>query len=105
MSSSREKFRSDKSEKFFTRERSILSPVQLRNHEFRGSGLSLYYERNGAATWNLINSLNGSPENFNRVVPTVKSGKNKCKVEVALNDGESKTVHADSSNSFFAIRS
>jgi hypothetical protein len=37
--------------------------------------MQLYYAINGAATWNLINSLNGSPENFNWVVPMVKSRK------------------------------
>jgi len=44
--------------------------------------VQLYYARSGAAPWSLIDSLNGSPENFNWVVPTVKSRKNKCKVKV-----------------------
>ena len=66
--------------------------------------IQLFYTKDGGETWNLIDSLNGSPENYNWLVPTVKNAKNECKVKVVLKDGDGKTVGADSSNSVFTIR-
>jgi len=66
--------------------------------------IQLFYTKDGGETWNLIDSLNGSPENYNWPVPTVKNAKNECKVKVVLKDADGKTVGADSSNSFFTIQ-
>jgi len=66
--------------------------------------VELFYTKDGGATWNVIDSLGGNLENYNWLVPTVRSAKNECKVKVVLKDVDGKTVGADSSNSFFTIR-
>ena len=63
----------------------------------------LFYTKDGGATWNLIDSIGGDLENYNWLVPTVKSAKNECKVRVVLKDVDGKTVGADSSDNLFTI--
>jgi hypothetical protein len=66
--------------------------------------VELFYTKDGGATWDLIDSAVGAPENYNWLVPMVKSPKNECKVKVVLRDANGKTVGSDSSNSFFTIQ-
>jgi len=66
--------------------------------------VELFYTKDGGATWILIESVDGAPENYNWLVPTVENAKNKCKVKVVLRDADGKTVGADSSDAFFTIQ-
>jgi hypothetical protein len=66
--------------------------------------VEVFYTKDGGASWNLIESLNGSLENYNWLVPTVRSAKNECKVKVVLKDVDGRTVGADSSDAFFTIQ-
>jgi hypothetical protein len=66
--------------------------------------VDLFYTKDGGATWNLIESVDGAPENYNWLVPTVKNAKKECKVKVELKDADGKTVGADSSDAFFTIQ-
>ena len=66
--------------------------------------VELFYTKDGGATWNLIESVDGAPENYDWLVPTLKSAKKKCKVKVVLRDANGKTVGSDSSDAFFTIQ-
>ena len=115
------KFGSDKSDALFTIEVvELLSPNESGETLYSGETypisweiyetknpvayVELFYTKDGGATWNLIESLSGSPENYNWLVPTVRSAKNECKVKVVLKDVDGKTVGADSSDNLFTIQ-
>jgi len=66
--------------------------------------VELFYTKDGGASWNLIESLTGSLENYNWLVPTVRNAKNECKVKVVLKDSDGKKVGADSSDAFFTMQ-
>jgi hypothetical protein len=66
--------------------------------------VELFYTKDGGASWDPIESLNGSLENYNWVVPTVRRAQNECKVKVVLKDVNGRTVGADSSDAFFTIQ-
>ena len=116
-----EQFGSDKSDGRFTIEVvKLLSPNESGETLYSGeiypisweiyetqnpvAQVEVFYTKDGGASWNLIESLNGSLENYNWPVPTVKSAKNECKVKVVLKDVDGRAVGSDSSNSFFTIQ-
>ena len=116
-----EKLQSDKSDEFFAIEVvKLLSPDEIGETLYSGetypisweiyetknpvAQVELFYTKDGGASWEPIKSLNGSPENYNWLVPTVRSAKSESKVKVVLKDADGKTVGADSSDNLFTIQ-
>ena len=65
----------------------------------------LYYTRNGAVTWALINSepITGNPGSYSWTVPSVTKARNRCKVKIVLRDARGIAQGSDTSDAYFTI--
>jgi hypothetical protein len=68
--------------------------------------VNLYYTKDGAVTWALINSkpITGNPGSYSWTVPPVKKAKKQCKVKVVLRDTGGIALGKDTSDGFFTIQ-
>jgi hypothetical protein len=91
----------------------ILTSGSIRTIRWRTNGtkrpvvtVNLYYTKDGAITWALINSkpIAGNPGSYSWAVPSVAKAKNQCKVKVVLRDTGGIALGNDTSDSFFTIQ-
>jgi len=65
--------------------------------------VKLFFTKDGGATWDLIERIEGNPLSYNWSVPDIPS--KKCKLRIVLKDAKGNTLGSDANDDYFPIYS